>query len=177
MNERYKKLNVSEMEKMYKKGACFSQIAKELGCSPSTVRDRLKGHVKLRETKAGRKKDSPPKLSRDKMIMIEYLYMTGNDSLQISIRSKVAKAIIDDYLENTRIGHLYDTRYASTYEKKPTTEQLLEQLKKEPCPFVDCSGRRNCKEINHPQECPVWKLYFDDANRNLEKETLKRLLK
>lgn len=167
------KQNVNEMMRLYREGWSYEDIGKKYGCAATTVATRLNRRIRFEKDK---KNGKVPALSKDMKIKIEYLYMTGMDSLMISIRCNVPEAVISDYLENTHIGHLYDGRPV-VYKKRPTEAQLYEKLKDKPCPFVECSGRRNCNEIPHPQECPIWKMYFEDDKKRLEKETLKKLLK
>lgn len=38
-----------------------------------------------------------------------------------------------------------------------------------PCPLLCCNDREECKDIDHPSECRVWKLVFGDtikSNKN-----------
>ena len=41
-----------------------------------------------------------------------------------------------------------------------------------PCPLLCCNDRKECKDINHPTECRVWKLVFGETIQTTKKKRL-----
>lgn len=54
--------------------------------------------------------------------------------------------------------------------EKKTTDETVKRW----CNITCCNDRKSCTEIDHPQQCLVWRLYNDESKKNLKKKSVSR---
>jgi transposase len=112
---------------------------------------------KIREKEAKRK--SP--LTQKQEERACELAQQGKSDKEIASELHVALAALREFMNMPR-------KETKSYTPPKNDISLI------PCPFTSCSNRAACKEIEEPQQCPVWKLY---QNVNLEKKWGKQTIR
>ena len=146
-----------EIIELNKKGWNNTEIAKKFGINPAWVGKILKD-MGLKSPRSYGKKKHVKKikpLTRQQEIDAVELLMQGERDAEIAYRLGVKLDSLRLFMEMPR----KKTKSYTPPKKKrgrPSTKVPLI-----PCPFTSCSARGDCKDIEEPQQCQVWRMYAE----------------
>ena len=144
-----------EIIRLNKQGWCNAKIAKQFNVYPETI-----GKVLAREGLKSPKSHSKKKLverikplTRQQEIEAVELLQQGERVAEIAYRLGVKLDSLRKFMETPR---KQTKSYTPPKKKKGRPSSKVPLI---PCPFTSCGNRAECKEIEEPQQCAVWKIY------------------
>ena len=131
---------------LHKAGRSDKMIAHGFNRSISCISRVLKNAdaVEQRIKKKEAKRKNP--LTKNQEERACELAQQGKGDKAIAYELHVSLAAVRDFMSMPR----KDTK---SYKKTKKSVSLI------PCPFTSCGNRAECKEIEEPQQCAVWKIY------------------
>ena len=106
----------------------------------------------------------------------------GKTLAEISLTFGYSKSYISGLLNGK---YEFDFIKGEKVKKPKTIKQILKEERKNEeaekaerekdwCKIMCCNDRKSCMEIEHPENCLVWRLYNDRSKKSLKKIYLKK---
>lgn len=159
---------IRAMEVMRDQGKSYLDIAISFGVSQTTIIKAL--DLAKQKEKAKKHKSSYGELRNAQKKKIEEGWMAYKKFTEIAEDADCSIRAVWQYLETDKlrfveipkfnIGKIRERTIEKLAEKK-ALGKVLKEIAPVPCPLSSCSDRVNCTDIEHPQNCPVWRTKFD----------------
>ena len=134
---------------LHKAGRSEKMIAhgfnRSISCISRVLKNADADEQRSKEKEAKRKS---PLTQRQEERACELAQQSKGDRA-IAYELHVSLAAVRDFMKMPR----KDTKSYKQQSKPKKGVSLI------PCPFTSCSNRAECKEIEEPQQCAVWKIY------------------
>ena len=118
--------------------------------------------------------------------MMKNMRKSGKTLREIAAEFNCNHVSVSRYLNGTRkppikkappkkpstIREILEAERAKDAAERAKEEAERAEREKDWCKFECCNDRKNCTDIQHPQQCLVWQLYNDPEKKSIRKQVL-----